>query len=751
MRGRVGCVLLLLCCAPESQAQVHRGRPRVGRATVLAGRLRPEPAASALRITHISLYKNGVGFFEHAGRVRGDAAVTLPLSSGQLNDVLASLTAIDLQGGHVLGANYRSTTPLAQQMENLPLSLGAEPTQGDLFTALRGARVEVSGAGAGFTGRVLAMEVRPGEPASSEDGREAPARRLLTLVADSGATRTVELGPRVTVRVLEPELRADLNSYLELLDRNRTDSLRHLTLLDRGTGERELRVSYLSEVPVWKSTYRVLLSPGANPERGAGGDLATVQGFSVIDNTTGEDWKEVRLSLIAGSPQSFLQPISQPLYDRRPEIPVAENAQTMPQTHESGEGGGAAQPTPPPGSASADLGSGAGGNPASLFGSPMGTGSGGLVAAPSRTPRSINMMRDTGLPAAPNMQPRAAAAPLPELYEQAAREALEARTTTAAWDGFFAYNLTDPVTIPRNGSALVPILQERLPVRSVTVWSARSAAPLRALWLTNSSALTLDAGSFAVVEKGAFAGQGLIDPVHPGERRLLSYAVDQAVHVAVGNSTEVHRVTQLKVAHGVLIASVSDVAAARYEVRNAAAASREVLVEVPRREGWTLGGTAKPEETTAGLYRFAVAVGAHGRAEISVTQRHLLEQQFALANSTEEQLQAYVLENGGNTAMLRQLQPVFDARQRVADLDLRVREVEGKVQSVDADQKRLRENLAVLKRSPEERALVRRYTAELQAQEDSLANLRRELEALRAQRVEAAAALAQRIETAEIG
>lgn len=58
----------------------------------------------ALRVTHVSLYKNGVGFFEHEGRVTGDAAVSLHLTSAQLNDVLQSLTAVDLGGGHVTGA-----------------------------------------------------------------------------------------------------------------------------------------------------------------------------------------------------------------------------------------------------------------------------------------------------------------------------------------------------------------------------------------------------------------------------------------------------------------------------------------------------------------------------------------------------------------------------------------------------------------------------------------------------------------------
>ncbi len=387
-----------------SQAQTHTTEAHA--ASLLHATTPAHQSPNGLRVTHVSLYKNGVGFFEHDGTVTGNAAVRIDLTSAQLNDVLQSLTAIDLGGGHVTGANYNSTTPLDQQLRTLPLSLGEQPSQEDLFNALRGARVEVSGSGAVFTGRILSLEIRPGIPA--DDGKPAPEHRWLTVIADSGSTRTLEVGPNTVVRLLDPNLRGDLNTYLELLDRNRTEGIRHLVLTDLGTGSRTLHVSFLSEVPVWKSTYRLLLTAGAG-SASATDRTATIQGFSVVDNTTGEDWNNVQLSLIAGSPQSFLQPISQPIYDRRPEVPIAANAQTTPQTHEAAEGS-----EPPPGSASADLSSGAGGNPTSLFGSPTGTGSGGphaAAASPSsidrmlrsarKIPNNSYMMKDTGPPPPP--------------------------------------------------------------------------------------------------------------------------------------------------------------------------------------------------------------------------------------------------------------------------------------------------------------------------------------------------------------
>ncbi len=689
-------------------------------------------AARSLHVTHVSLYKNGVGFFEHEGTVNGDATVRLDLTSAQLNDVLQTLTALDLGGGHITGANYNSTTPLDQQLRTLPLSLGEQPSQEDLFNSLRGARVDVLGSGASFTGRILALEIRPAAGLTN-DGKPAPEHRFLTVISDAGATRTLELTPNTIVHLLDPNLRGDLNTYLQLLDSNRTEGIRHLVLTDHGNGSRVLHVSFLSEVPVWKSTYRLLLTTPTTGSTTGPNSTATLQGFSVIDNTTGEDWNNVQLSLIAGSPQSFLQPISQPIYDRRPEIPIAENAQTTPQTHESAEG---KEPPPTPTVV-----------PHAASGAPSEIDQ--ALRTSARIPKNISMMKDTGAPPPPmaeSMNVEAA----PELYEQQALASTQANTTTSAFDDFFAYNLTDPVTIPRNGSALVPILQAKLPAESVTLWSAQAPHPLRALWITNNSEATLDRGSFSVVENGAFAGEGLIDPVHPGERRLLSYAADQAVRVSTVELANNSRVTGISVSKGMLHATQSEVTSTEYTVDNAAPATRPVVLETPRLPGWTLDFGTQPAETTPNAYRFRLEAQPHAAAHLTVTQRRALDQVFSLTNTSEEQLTVYLGNNAADPRILAQLEPTFAAKRKVADLTAQISSLRAKERSINDDQKRLRDNLTALKSSAEERSLVRRYTNELNSQEDALADIHRQIATLQDQQNAASANLSNLIASLQI-
>ncbi len=702
---------------------------------------KPQPAekSTLLPVTRVALYKNGVGFFEHSGSVTGDQTVTIDFTTSQLNDVLQSLTAIDLNGGRITGAGYNSATPLDQQLKALPLALSEDPTVADLYAAVRGAHVEVTGSGAPFTGRILNLEIR--STPSPTPNTPPTLRSFLTVISDSGSIRSLELTPSTQVRLLDSALHTDLARYLELIASNRSEGLRHLSLRDNGTGTRQLRVSYISEVPIWKSTYRILLtdSPSSTSPQSA-----TLQGWAVVDNTVGTDWNNVQLSLIAGSPQSFIQPLSQPIYSRRPDIPIAQDAQLTPQTHDSSIGQLAA--TPMAGVAGmSGIGSGSG-VPGGVMG---GIGTAPLPAKRDRfSGGGLDSTNDT-------VTVNAEAMPM-VAYESAAATSVTPRTTTAAYDDYFEYKLSDPVTIRKNESALVPILQTKLPVERVTLWSPSHPRPLRALWITNASTLTLDRGSFSIVENGNFGGEGLLDPIHPSERRLLSYASDQAIRVTTDYSHETQRVTSLTVSRGVLRESRSQVSEVEYIVHNAAPDARTVIVEQPIRPGWKLDSEAgnssdpKPAETTPDAYRFRVATAPGESVRLHVGQRRTFDQMFRLVDTSDQQLTLILRNANAGPGFMQQIQPIFDAKHNLASLDTQIKAREGDISQINEDQKRIRENLSTLKGSAEERSLAKRYTDELNQQEDKLAALRNDLDSLHQQRESALQDLNNKIESLNI-
>jgi hypothetical protein len=687
-----------------------------------------ETAATTLPVTHVSLYKNGVGFFEHTGHVSGNTQVTIDFTSDQLNDVLQSLTAIDLNGGHVTGAGYNSTTPLAQQLKNLPIALGENPTAADFYSAIRGARVEVHSGAVSITGRLLSVEARSLPAKSADDVAASSDRYFLTVVADSGEVRTVELTPATTVRIVEGSLHTDVSRYLELLNNTRSQGLRHLTLDDRGTGARELRVSYISEVPIWKSTYRILFTDDAK--------TATLQGWSVVDNTTGTDWLNVQLSLIAGAPQSFIQPLSQPIYARRPEIPIAQEAQLTPQTHDSSMASDSVDDT---------------NSAVRVMGGPVNYAA---IKTPPLRGRSVGagvmggIAGGSGSGAAFGVAPPP---PAPREYAELAETSIAPDTKTAAFDDFFAYNLTDPVTIRKNESALVPILQAKVPADVVTLVSSNGSAvqqPLRALWITNTTNLTLDRGSFSLIENGAFGGEGLLDPIHPGEKRLLSYAADQAVHVTTESQNQSNRVDHVTASKGVLVLHRAEVREVTYVIHNAATTTRTIVLEHPVQQGFTLDSDTKPEETTPTVYRFRVSAAPGETVRLHVGVKHRGVTQYQLTRSDESQLALIVQQSNGISGIEAALAPILEARRHVADAQTAVNQTTDRMTALRNDEDRQRANITALQNA--DKASRDRFVHDLNKTEDDIAAAQAEL-ATRTTALEAAKAeLVGRIEALQM-
>jgi hypothetical protein len=660
--------------------------------------------AAELPIHRVVLYKNGVGYFEHEGRVTGNQELSIRFTTAQLNDVLKSLTVVDLGGGKVSGVRYNSIAPLSQRLSTLRLALDGNTDRASFLNALRGARVEVHGAGGAATGKLLSVEAVTHK---DKEGNETQTTEI-SLVSDSGELRTFDMTTATLVRILEGDMTREVGRYMALLASARDKDVRQMTISTSGEGSRDVVVSYISEVPVWKSTYRIVLPQNANAK-------PLLQGWAVVDNTVGEDWKNVQLSLVAGAPQSFVEQISQPYYVRRPVVELPKTALLTPQTHEGGE---YEPPAPPPGQAGGVVGgivSGHGGGIGS--GSGGGIGGGDYRSAPAAKARSF--VKNQAVAAD-------AANALTESYEQS----IEPQSTGEALGDMFEYAIKQNVTVLQNQSALVPIVQARVDAEKVTLWNERDKTPVRALWLTNSSGLTLDAGTFNIVEAGAFAGEGLLAEVHPNERRLISYAADTAVRVKSQGASEQRPYTRLRAARGILYLTRELRETRTYTVTNTDTSARSVVIEHPARAGWHfIDKDLKPEEVSNSYDRFRVKVGPASSEKLVVAEYYPQETTYAL-NSIDDNTIGFILKT-------REIQPEVEAalRKLLAKKD-EIAAVQGQLQQrheeidrINQEQGRIRENMKALKGSPEEKTLVQRYVTSLNQQEDRLAKLNSEISA----------------------
>jgi hypothetical protein len=719
-------------------------------------------------VRRVILYKTGVGYFEHLGNVRNRQHITIRFTSAQLNDVLTSLTVLDLGKGQITGISYNSVAPLEQRLGALRLSLDESTTLLQMLGSLRGARIDVNAGGGAIEGRLLSVERR-----ARQHGGETASVDTISLVTDGGELRTFELSPTVRVRIVERDLRQEIGRYLDLVGSTREQDVRSMTISTAGTGERPLFVSYVSEVPIWKSTYRLVLSAKGKP---------LLQGWAIVDNTIGEDWRDVELSLVAGAPQSFIQNVSQPYYGRRAVVPMPSAVLLAPQTHQAtlGDGAGSIRGTVRDLSGSALPGvtvrlSG----PSGMVASAASGGNGGYeVTAPAgvyslrfelagfsprvfenwRVPSGTPVQQDVtlnvaglseqvmvraapfnsraaspggsvggvvgGMPAAPPPP----AAPMPrDIYDQVRN--LEPQAAAASLGDLFEYRIKEPITLRKNQSALVPIVSAEIDAEKVSLWnrSSGSGRPLRAVWLTNATGLTLDGGSMTLIDGDAFAGEGLLEPLKPGEKRLLSYAADLGVMVDARRQAADGRIFRLRARDGIITQDTEERVTSTYKARNENATPTTLIIEHRTQPGWTLADGQTPVESTADTQRFRVVLQPGKETVFEVRELRQGETRIMIGN-VDDVLLARLAQSGVSAAALEgALKPVLDKKAELAGLERRMQALQNERNTIVGDQQRLRENMKALRGSAEEKQLLQRYTRQLDEQETRLDGLQKEI------------------------
>jgi hypothetical protein len=304
---------------------------------------------------------------------------------------------------------------------------------------------------------------------------------------------------------------------------------------------------------------------------------------------------------------------------------------------------------------------------------------------------------------------------------------------------FFEYDLKQKITITKNQSALVPILSARLEAEKVSLWNENEQKEVRrALWLKNTSGLTVDSGTFNVLEADTFAGEGILDTLHPEERRLISYAADPALHIAVEEESREQPVSHIKIVKGVMTLTCEQREDRKYTIRNTDKSPRQLVLEHPVRIGWNLAENGpKPEETTASFQRFRINVAPGASEKLELLELHPDASVFELTDLDNDKVLLMVQNKSLSPTAMQALRPVLDQQNKTETLSSQIASRQKEVDAIAKDQARVRENMNALKGSAEEKALLQRYTRQLDQQEDRLSALHTEIENLQQQHAQA--------------
>jgi hypothetical protein len=253
-------------------------------------------SAAELPIRTVVLYKHGVGYFERSGPLAPGESARLDFNESAMNDVLKSLTIND-QGGKVTGLRYDSSIPLEQKLDEFPFRIANGQPLASVIDQLKGARVEMDFGPQKVAGAIVSARLIPGDKDRGE-------REQLTLLMDSGELRNVNLAAATSIRFSDPKLQLQFKDYLGALTSSRSKDKRSVYIDSTDAKSREVQASYIMPMPAWKSSYRLLLDDA--------GTQPTLEGWAIVDNTTGEDWTNVKISLVSGKPISFISQLYAP-------------------------------------------------------------------------------------------------------------------------------------------------------------------------------------------------------------------------------------------------------------------------------------------------------------------------------------------------------------------------------------------------------------------------------------------------------
>lgn len=654
---------------------------------------------SSLPIRRVVLYKHGVGYFERQGKVEGHDTLHLDFKARDMNDVLKSMTVLDLSGGSVSAVSYDSTKPLEQLLQEATVRIPEDGGLTALLAQVRGARVRVRvGKEQHVEGAIVGLERLP-----LTEGKVAVERPFLTLLVGA-SLRTFDVLDVAELTFLDDAVRADLEFYLATVLSSYKKDTKRVSVLTSGEGPRDLFVSYVLEAPVWKTSYRILLEEGEKP---------LLQGWAVVDNTGDEDWEQVDLALIAGLPVSFVHDLYSPRYLRRPVVEVRTEAAAAPVIPE--ESFGALAEAPPAEPMMDD------GMEAEMAAAPV-------MAAPAAMP--MRAMGGGGL---------------------ARREALgrsaDVKTVTKEVGDLFEYRVDHPVTVHRNQSALVPILHRPFEGRRVLLYNraTREKNPMACIELKNTTGLTLEGGPVTVMDADTYVGEAMLDTLKPEDRRFVPYAVELGCAVSVDDTSEQGPVTRAVVARGLLTVEFFHLRRTQYVLRNKSRRAQTLYLEHPRTD-WRLRDTRAPDETTDNFWRFLHELEPGAHVDFTVTETSPGQQTYMLDASLDQV--GYFLSSGFIDERVAQgLHEVAALRGKLHQLMDEERRLHEERARLFEDQKRIRANIDSLKSGGPQRELADRFVARLNEQEDRLEVITRELERVEQGKREAQDALHHTLQT----
>ncbi|PIV98071.1 MAG: hypothetical protein COW42_16790 [Deltaproteobacteria bacterium CG17_big_fil_post_rev_8_21_14_2_50_63_7] len=636
-----------------------------------------------LPVSRVALYQNGVGYFERVGTVEGDEIV-LRIRPDQINDILKSLTVIDLGEGRPVSISLPVDKRAVDELASLPTQIRDDGGLIALLSAFRGARVTLqTGAESSVEGRIVGLETIN---VIDEHGNSATDWRTM-IKQDDGQLQVVQVADITSMKMNDRTLEVGLEKSLDISLNEGTWKPIELKIRMSDSATRQVLLSYIVAMPIWKPAYRLVLG---EKEEGI------FQGWAVVDNVSGSDWNDVKMALVAGTPMSFVYDLYSPQFVTRPDLtsrnqrvaiapPKAESAYAMAEKKVEEESrkdtkskSRARKPDAKPSDTAAPSGA---------------AGYGGWAELDEETGDYGGDSWD-----AP------AAEPAPTMDLDAFVSNFVAATEGTEVSALFQYDLSNPVTVPDRSSALVNLVHAKGEAREVVLFRTEiyynydAMQPYRAVEFKNASGYNLEPGPITLYNESTFIGEGLLPRTAEGAIAYVTFAIDTEVTLKSSTLEEEEAAKIMKIHGGNLESELKSVTSLSYELKNNRAEEVLAVIRRPIRAGWTLDPMPADVKQAAGAYYIPVTLKANETTTFKLREVTPVRRTLSLdSNLTLELLKLQVSENALDPALKAQIETVIEKRAELNSIQEELNDLRQQKYELSDEASRISNSLADIK------------------------------------------------------
>lgn len=626
-----------------------------------------------LPVREMVLYKHGVGFFVRQGEVSGEK-VALTFRKDEINDVLKSLAVFDQSGGQVLGIHYQTPMDTHARLASSSIKLSQKNSLRDLLRDLRGRDCQLlfevtKGSQDMITGRIIGIdEVQTQEEFSAN----------VSILTASG----VQVFPYETLRGIKIADEQSSHDLSYFLDTSMSENDRRVVTVRLSEGEHDLAVYYVAPSPTWRVSYRLVAETDEDGSTGT----ALLQGWGLFDNRLEEDLDNVRVTLVAGQPISFIYEL---YASRIPHRPTVQDESRI-----------APGPIEYAGGAVMDF------MMADVEEEQVAHYASANIQAMS--PEEYTRRRPQSAPA-------------PKMSKKGAQSSTSVQSESKDSGETFQYIVTAPVSIKRGESALVPIIGNDVKYQRELLYNARKFAnhPVASLRFDNDTGLTLERGPVTVVEDGDYKGEAVIPFTKEDIQVYVPYAVELGIKVTEYQQNN-NVVAGLKIEDKAIFEQVYNTQEVTYIIENNTAKNQVVTIEAPIRNSYELYETPEPDVATAEERRWKIAVDAHSDAEFVRTERMLRFNRREIRSLQYQQLHKYLQNKWLDENTYKSIHNVLKTVDAIRSAQNLSNKAEAEREKIYRQQEQLRANLGALQSTGQEAKLRNRLLGQLESTQDRL-------------------------------